>query len=99
MGTRISLLGAAALLCCSIALAMALQGSCRQVRTLSLQVAEQHQVIDSLLARRMTVMDVQMHVTDRSTSKVYGRYNKGTITLETAKKYILEVDSFNIKTR
>ena len=99
MGTRISLLGAAALLCCSIALAIALQGSRKQVRTLSLQVAEQHKVIDSLLARRMTVMDVQMHVTDRSTSKVYGRYNKGTITLETAKRYILEVDSFNIKTR
>ncbi len=96
MGTRISLLGAAALLCCSIALAIALQGSCRQVRTLSLQVREQHQVIDSLLARRMTLMDIQMHVTDRSTSKVYGRYNKGTITLETAKRYILEVDSTSI---
>ena len=37
-----------------------------------------------------------MHVTDRSTSKVYGRYNKGTITLETAKRYILEVDSTSI---
>lgn len=89
----------AALVAMCAVLAVALAGSRKQAGTLASQVAEQHQVIDSLLARRMTVMDVSMHVTDRSTSKVYGRYNKGTITLETAKRYILEVDSFNIKTR
>ena len=95
----IKAVAAAALVAVCAVLAVALAGSRQQARTLASQVAEQHQVIDSLLARRMTVMDIQMNVTDRSTSKVYGRYNKGTITLETAKRYILEIDSFKIKTR
>ena len=99
MRARIKAVAAAAMVTLCAVLAVALAGSRKQAGTLASQVAEQHQVIDSLLARRMTVMDVSMHVTDRSTSKVYGRYNKGTITLETAKRYILEVDSFNIKTR
>lgn len=96
MRARIKAVAAAAMVALCAVLAVALAGSRRQARTLASQVAEQHQVIDSLLARRMTLMDIQMHVTDRSTSKVYGRYNKGTITLETAKRYILEVDSTSI---
>lgn len=83
-------------MCFAAVLATALQGSRKHLATALQQVEEQHRVIDSLLNRRMTYIDVQMHVTDRSTSKVYGRYNKGTITLETAKRYILEVDSTSI---
>lgn len=83
-------------MCFAAVLATALQGSRRHLATALQQVEEQHRVIDSLLDRRMTYIDVQMHVTDKSTSKVYGRYNKGTITLETAKRYILEVDSTSI---
>lgn len=83
-------------MCFTAVLATALQGSRKHLATALQQVEEQHRVIDSLLNRRMTYIDVQMHVTDRSTSKVYGRYNKGTITLETAKRYILEVDSTSI---
>ena len=71
----------------------------KHVRSLQNHVKEQHMVIDSLLNRRMTVMDVQLYVTDKSKNTIYGRYNKGTITLETAKRYILEVDSTNVKIR
>ena len=99
MRTWIKVVVAALLIAACAVLAVALAGSRRQAETLAAQVAEQHQVIDSLLARRMTVMDVRMHVTDRSTSKVYGRYNRGTITLETEKRYVLEVDSTNVRIR
>lgn len=86
-------------MCFAAVLATALQGSRKHLATALHQVEEQHRVIDSLLNRRMTYIDVQMHVTDRSTSKVYGRYNTGTITLETSRRYILEIDSMNVKTR
>lgn len=61
------------------------------------QTEEQSRVIDSLLNRRMTVFDVQMHVQDKSRFSIYGKYNKGTINVPNERKYILEVDSVNIK--
>lgn len=99
MKTRISLFAAAILLSCCATLAVALHGSRRQAALLEDRAREQQLVIDSLLGRRMTVVDVQMHVTDRSTSKIYGRYNKGTISVETERRYILEIDSTNFKIR
>lgn len=69
----------------------------REVKTLRKQVEEQSAVIDSLLARRMTVFDVELHVTDRSRLNVYGRYNKGTISVPAEKTYRLELDSVKIQ--
>jgi len=42
-------------------------------------------------------MDVDLYVTDKSVNKIYGRYNKGTITMPQERKYILEVDSVNMR--
>ena len=69
----------------------------REVKTLRKQVEEQSAVIDSLLARRMTVFDVELNVTDRSRTNVYGRYNKGTINVPNDKTYRLELDSVKIQ--
>ena len=69
----------------------------RHVRTLKAQVQEQSAVIDSLLKRRMTLMDVDLYVTDKSRNVIYGRYNKGTITMPQERKYILEVDSISVR--
>lgn len=68
----------------------------KHVKTLKAQVQEQSAVIDSLLKRRMTLMDVDLYVTDKSRNVIYGRYNKGTITMPQERKYILEIDSTKI---
>lgn len=68
----------------------------KHVKTLKSQVQEQSAVIDSLLKRRMTLMDVDLYVTDKSRNVIYGRYNKGTITMPQERKYILEIDSTKI---
>lgn len=68
-------------------------------RSLAKQVKEQSVIIDSLLKRRMTVFDVQLHVTDKSVNKIYGRYNKGTISMPQERKYILEVDSVSMRVK
>lgn len=68
----------------------------KHVRSLQSHVTEQHMVIDSLLNRRMTMMDVGLYVTDKSKNTIYGRYNKGTITMPQEKTYHLEVDSVSI---
>ncbi|MBO4654933.1 MAG: hypothetical protein J5644_05255 [Bacteroidales bacterium] len=60
------------------------------------RTAEQSRVIDSLLNRRMTVFDVQLHVTDKSHFAIYGRYNKGTINVPNERSYLLEIDSTSI---
>lgn len=60
---------------------------------------EQTRVIDSLLNRRMTVFDVQLHVQDKSKFAIYGRYNKGTINVPSVRTYTLEVDSVNMKVK
>lgn len=67
----------------------------RHSNTLETQVEQQCNVIDSLLARRMQLMDVQLWVTDKSKNIVYGRYNKGSISMPQERKYILVVDSIN----
>lgn len=59
--------------------------------------AEQSKIIDSLLNRRMKVVDIKLYVTDKSKNTIYGRYNKGTIFMPQERKYILEVDSVSIK--
>ena len=69
----------------------------RHVKTLKAQVTEQSAIIDSLLKRRMTLLDVELYVTDKSRNIVYGRNNKGTITMPQERKYILEVDSVNVR--
>ena len=64
---------------------------CRKIESL-----EQTTVIDSLLTRRMKVVDVHLYVTDKSKFNIYGRYNKGTITAPSEKVYTLKIDSTNI---
>ncbi|MDR1552564.1 MAG: hypothetical protein LBS69_03750 [Prevotellaceae bacterium] len=71
--------------------------SCKHVSSLKFQVKEQTQVIDSLLARRMTLFDVKLQVTDKSKSVIHGRYNKGTINMPQERTYTLSIDSMNIK--
>ena len=73
-----------------------LEGSHR--RSLAKQVKEQSAVIDSLLKRDRPLFDVQLYVTDKSVNKIYGRYNKGTISMPQERRYILEVDSVNVMT-
>lgn len=72
---------------------------CRQVRQLEDRCEEQSVVIDSLLARRMTFMDVSLHVEDRSKFAIYGKYNKGQITVPSARTYTLSVDSVNVRVK
>lgn len=67
-------------------------------RSLARQVKEQSAVIDSLLKRDLPLFDVQLYVTDKSVNKIYGRYNKGTISMPQERRYILEVDSVNVMT-
>ena len=71
----------------------------RHMKDLRVQVQEQSCVIDSLLKRRMTVFDVRLNVTDKSRFAIYGRYNKGTISVPNERTYTLELDSFNIRTK
>ena len=73
----------------------------RHLKDVRNQVTEQSRVIDSLLTIRHTYMNVDLHVTDKSTSKVYGSYNKGSITMPSVRTYKLEIDSasFKIKER
>ncbi len=71
----------------------------RQVRQLEDRCEEQSVVIDSLLARRMTFMDVSLHVEDRSKFTIYGKYNKGQITVPSARTYTLSVDSVNVRVK
>lgn len=73
-----------------------LEGSHR--RSLAKQVKEQSAIIDSLLKRDLPLFDVQLYVTDKSVNKIYGRYNKGTISMPQERRYILEVDSVNVMT-
>lgn len=80
----------------SLAITVAsLEGAHR--RSLAKQVKEQQVVIDSLLKRKPALMDVKLYVTDKSRNNIYGRYNKGTITIPTVKTYKLEVDSVRVK--
>lgn len=66
-------------------------------RSLEKQVKEQSAVIDSLLSRDRPLQDVKLYVTDRSVNKIYGRYNKGNIAMPQERRYILEVDSVNMR--
>lgn len=72
-----------------------LEGSHR--RSLARQVKEQSAVIDSLLNRNYPLLDVKLYVTDKSRNTIYGRYNKGYIAMPQERKYILEVDSVNMR--
>ena len=67
-------------------------------RSLARQVKEQSVVIDSLLKRRPAI-EVELYVTDKSRNVIYGRYNKGTITMPQERRYILEVDSTRVSVR
>jgi hypothetical protein len=77
--------------------AAALEGNHR--RSLEKQVKEQSVVIDSLLSRDQPLLDVKLYVTDKSKNTIYGRYNKGWISMPQERRYILEVDSVNMRVR
>jgi len=74
-------------------LSVAVNGQKKHISTLKMQVKEQSAVIDSLLSRRMTVFDVQLNVTDKSTNKINGKFNKGDIVMPQQKIYELKFDS------
>ena len=71
----------------------------KHVKDLRSQVKEQSRVIDSLLCIRHNYINVDLNVTDKSTSKLYGTYNKGTITFPQVRTYRLEIDSVGLKLR
>lgn len=71
----------------------------KHVADLRSQVKEQSRVIDSLLSIRHNYINVDLNVTDKSTSKLYGTYNKGTITFPQVRTYRLEIDSVGLKLR
>lgn len=75
--------------------AAVLEGNHR--RSLARQVKEQSAVIDSLLCRDQPLLDVKLYVTDKSKNTIYGRYNKGYIAMPQERRYILEVDSVNMR--
>ena len=75
--------------------AAVLEGNHR--RSLARQVKEQSVVIDSLLCRNQPLLDVKLYVTDKSKNTIYGRYNKGYIAMPQERRYILEVDSVNMR--
>lgn len=77
--------------------AAVLEGNHR--RSLTKQVQEQSAVIDSLLSRDQPLLDVKLYVTDKSRNVIYGRYNKGSIFMPQERKYILEVDSVNMRVK
>lgn len=62
-------------------------------RSLKRQVQEQSRTIDSLLTIQRQSLNIQLYVTDKSTNKIYGRYNRGTIQMPSEKVYLLEIDS------
>lgn len=66
------------------------------IRKQETSMLHQRKVIDSLLNRRMVVFDVALSVTDKSRFAVYGKYNKGTITIPNEKTYILKIDSSTV---
>lgn len=97
MKTWLKILIAAVLASAVCVMSVLYAESHKHVKTLKAQVTEQSAIIDSLLKRRMTLLDVELYVTDKSVNKIYGRYNKGTITMPQERKYILEVDSVNMR--
>lgn len=71
----------------------------KHLNSLKEQVTEQGVVIDSLLNRRMSVLDVKLNVTDKSRNIIYGKHNTGYIYQPQERRYILEVDSVNVSLR
>lgn len=74
-------------------------GDKKTIKSQQDRIEEQGKVIDSLLNRRTTFIDCHLVVTDKSKNIIYGRYNKGNISQPQERKYILEIDSTNIKIR
>lgn len=89
------ILYAAAVLITAVAVTFAVV-TARHNRSLTKQVTAQSTIIDSLLARRMELIDVQLYVTDKSKNVIYGKYNKGHIYMPQERKYILKIDSTSV---
>lgn len=68
----------------------------KHCRSLKVQTKEQSKIIDSLLNRRMKVVDCSLNVTDKSKFIIYGKYNKGTITAPSEQTYTLKIDSTSV---
>ncbi len=83
---------AAAALALAVSMTLAVTTSGHN-RSLKRQVKEQSRTIDSLLSIRRQSLNIQLYVTDKSTNKIYGRYNRGTIQMPSEKVYMLEIDS------
>lgn len=91
----IGILAAGAIVAITI-LSVALSATQKRCTTLNDRVKEQSKVIDSLLTKRDRFVDVELYVTDKSKSTIYGKYNKGNITMPQEKTYHLEIDSTNV---
>ena len=65
----------------------------------SQMISQQQNTIDSLLHRRDHFMDCHLYVTDKSRSNIYGRYNRGSITMPSEKTYTLVIDSTKVTVR
>ena len=71
----------------------------QHIKSLKYQVSEQSAIIDSLLERRMGLIDVQLYVTDKSRNIVHGKYNRGSIYMPQERRYILQIDSTHVNIR
>lgn len=65
-------------------------------KTLKKQIELENNIIDSLLSRKMNLIDCSLNVTDKSKSIIYGKYNKGNITMPQEKIYVLKIDSTGV---
>ena len=68
----------------------------KHIVSLETQISEQTVIIDSLLKRKTYSFDVRLSVTDRSRNIVYGKYNKGSISVPQDKTYQLKIDSTSV---
>ena len=70
--------------------AAALQG--QRIKEQSQMIIRQGVTIDSLLNRRMNVVDVSLNVADNSKLTVYGKKSEN-LTIPAAKTYLIKLDS------
>lgn len=95
--TVIEIVGGVAMAAAIAVLSVSVANKDRHIADLRKTNAEQSTIIDSLLARRMKVIDVELNVTDKSKLNVYGKYNKGTISVPSERTYTLVIDSTKLR--
>ena len=79
-----------------VILSVAVSGLIKHNATLKSQVKSQSEIIDSLLNRKEIVVNVSLNVTDKSTHKIQGKKNSGTINMPQENTYTIKLDSGTI---